>query len=72
MADLFSVVPGEPARQIVAPGATWLRRWLSLDEQRQHAARPLPDRLDEALHEWVGLATYALMDRTSAWFPAPE
>lgn len=33
MADLFSVIPGQPVRQVVAPGAVWLRRWLALEEQ---------------------------------------
>lgn len=27
--------------------------------------------LDDALHEWIGLLAYSLMDRTSAWFPGP-
>ena len=28
-------------------------------------------RLDTALHEWIGLAAYALTDKTDALFPAP-
>lgn len=28
-------------------------------------------RFDDALHEWIGLLAYRLMDRTDAWFPGP-
>ncbi|CAK0755992.1 hypothetical protein WCLP8_2700001 [uncultured Gammaproteobacteria bacterium] len=28
-------------------------------------------RLDEAVHEWVGLIAYHLLGRTDAWFPGP-
>lgn len=39
MADLFSALPVEPARQTVAPGAVWLRRWLPLDVQQALVAQ---------------------------------
>jgi uncharacterized SAM-binding protein YcdF (DUF218 family) len=29
-------------------------------------------RFDEAVHEWVGLLSYRLLDRTDAWFPGPK
>ncbi len=28
-------------------------------------------RLDNAMHEWIGLVAYRLTGRTDAWFPAP-
>ncbi|MGA3303340.1 MAG: YdcF family protein [Methylovirgula sp.] len=29
------------------------------------------ERLENALHEWIGLVAYRLTDKTDAWFPAP-
>jgi alkylated DNA repair protein (DNA oxidative demethylase) len=39
VADLFSVLPIDPARHLVAPGAVWLRRWLTPAVQRDLVAR---------------------------------
>lgn len=43
-------------------GRDWQLPRLSLEEMM---------RLDNAMHEWIGLSAYRLTGRTDAWFPAP-
>src|SRR5687768_2742082 len=37
--DLFANEVREPSATTIAPGAVWLRQWLSIDEQRSLVAR---------------------------------
>lgn len=41
------------------------------DLQPPHLAISEMSMLDNAMHEWIGLAAYHLTGKTSAWFPAP-
>jgi uncharacterized SAM-binding protein YcdF (DUF218 family) len=43
----------------------------SEDFQLPHLALDEMTRLENAMHEWIGLVAYRLRNKTDAWFPAP-
>jgi uncharacterized SAM-binding protein YcdF (DUF218 family) len=56
---------------VVAYPTAYLTYGDARDFSFTHVATDSLTRLDDALHEWVGLVAYRLTDKTDALFPAP-